>query len=240
MKQPLLPKISIITVTYNAEKTLEETIKSVISQKPELYEYIIIDGKSTDNTINIITKYAEYISYWISEPDRGIYCAMNKGIKVAKGDYIYFLGADDILMPQILEKILPCIHGNNIFYGNVFMKHKKYIYDGNFNSFKLVIKNIPHQATLYPTALLQEKLFDESYKLLADYYLNLKLWNKFKFIYIPYTIAQYNDEGSSSTNLDIKFEKNRFYILIENLPWYCFPYILYRKVRTIIRHIIND
>lgn len=234
------PKISIITVTFNAGKTLEETIKSVIAQKKGIYEYIIIDGKSNDNTVDIIKKYAQYITYWISEPDNGIYNAMNKGINASQGDYIYFLGADDILLPGILEQIYIYLCDNSIYYGNVIMKHKKNIYDGKFNSFKLVIKNIPHQAMFYPKTILQKELFNENYKLLADYYLNLCLWNKIKFIYIPKTIAIYNDEGSSSINKDIKFEKNRLYILSKNLPWYCFPYILYRKFRTFIRHLIND
>ena len=94
--------LTIITVVFNADKSIENTILSVIEQKKRYknrnIEYIIIDGKSTDNTIDIIKKYNQYIDFWISEPDKGIYDAMNKGIDIAKGEYIFFLGADDILL----------------------------------------------------------------------------------------------------------------------------------------------
>ena len=90
--------ISIITVSYNAVKTIEQTISSVVNQSYSNIEYIIIDGGSTDGTVDIIKKYEDRIAYWVSEPDGGIYDAMNKGIKVATGDYIQIIGADDFLI----------------------------------------------------------------------------------------------------------------------------------------------
>ena len=98
-------KISIITVTYNAEKHLEKCIQSIISQKNPNFEYIIIDGGSTDGTVDIIKKYQDHLAYWVSEPDCGIYDAMNKGIKQAKGGYIGFLGADDYFFPNMLQTL---------------------------------------------------------------------------------------------------------------------------------------
>lgn len=86
------PLISIITVSFNCVKTIEETILSVINQSYTSIEYIIIDGKSTDGTIEIIKKYADRISFWVSEEDNGIYDAMNKGLKQASGDFVLFLG----------------------------------------------------------------------------------------------------------------------------------------------------
>lgn len=93
----ITPVFSIITVTYNAEKVLEETILSVINQSYKSIEYIIIDGNSSDNTTDLIRKYSDGISYWISEPDQGLYDAMNKGLNAATGDYVWFLNAGDIL-----------------------------------------------------------------------------------------------------------------------------------------------
>ena len=90
-------KITIITVSYNAAATIEQTISSVVHQDYPNIEYIIIDGGSTDGTIDIIKRYESYGIRWISEPDHGIYDAMNKGIRYATGDYLYFLGADDWL-----------------------------------------------------------------------------------------------------------------------------------------------
>ena len=88
-------KLSVITVVYNGEKYIEDAIKSVLSEKNDYIEYIIIDGASEDATLNIIEKYKNNIDVVISEPDEGIYDAMNKGIGVASGDYVVFLNSDD-------------------------------------------------------------------------------------------------------------------------------------------------
>lgn len=89
------PKFSIITVTYNAEKVLEDTIQSIVTQSYKNVEYIIVDGGSTDGTLAIVNKYREHIHTVVSEPDKGLYDAMNKGIKLATGDYLCFLNAGD-------------------------------------------------------------------------------------------------------------------------------------------------
>lgn len=116
------PLISIITVVFNGEKYLEKTILSVINQKYENIEYIIIDGGSTDETLNIIKKYEDKIDYWVSEKDSGIYDAMNKGINVAHGLWIGFINAGDYYEPDIFSTLLPyftsdydILHGNNTY-----------------------------------------------------------------------------------------------------------------------------
>lgn len=104
------PNITIITISLNSEKYLEETISSVLSQNYQDIEYIIIDGKSTDRTTEIIKKYDSQIDQWISEPDRGIADAMNKGLSMARGDYILFLHSDDYLLkPDVIEKLMHLI-----------------------------------------------------------------------------------------------------------------------------------
>src|SRR2546429_3018448 len=114
-------RFSIITPTLNPGPKLEGTIKSVLSQNKELFEYIIVDGGSTDETLNIIKKYGEHIK-WISERDCGPYDSMNKGIGTANGDYLYFLGAGDLLRQNILEKVQKYIPGTPLtfIYGNVY------------------------------------------------------------------------------------------------------------------------
>src|SRR2546421_9448699 len=111
---------SIITPTLNPGRKLEDTINSVLSQNKELFEYIIVDGGSTDETLDIIRKSGERIK-WISEEDRGPYDSMNKGIGMATGDYLYFLGAGDLLRPNILEKVEKYIPSKPLtfVYGNV-------------------------------------------------------------------------------------------------------------------------
>ena len=111
-------KLSIITVTYNAEQTLERTLKSVRSQSYSDIEHIVVDGKSTDNTISLIKKLEGDKMKWISEPDQGLYDAMNKGIKMATGDYLCFLNAGDTFFNENTVKLI--MQSNNtadIFYG---------------------------------------------------------------------------------------------------------------------------
>lgn len=97
------PLVSIITAVYNAENYLPQCIQSVLSQSYKNFEYILIDGGSTDDTVNIIKRYQNQLAYWISEPDKGIYDAWNKGLAVAKGEWIAFVGADDLLYPDALQ-----------------------------------------------------------------------------------------------------------------------------------------
>lgn len=228
------PLISIITVSYNAVNTIEETILSVINQNFEDYEYIIIDGGSTDGTKDIIEKYEDKISFWVSEPDKGIYDAMNKGVRYTEGEYIYFLGADDIFIDNlVLGKVNDfLINKSNVYYGNVIFKKRNKLYDGKFNLFKIVTRNISHQSIFYPKKVYDEFEYNTAYKIFADYDLNLKLFNHklFQFEYMPLTIALFNDEGASGTNtLDINFEADRLIIIKRNFPYFVY---LYRFFRT--------
>jgi len=113
--------ISIVTVVYNGEKYLEETIQNVINQTYDNVEYIIIDGGSTDGTLDIIKKYEDRVDYWASEKDSGIYDAMNKGISLFSGDYLFFLGADDFIKnTNILYEVNKELNINyNLVYGNI-------------------------------------------------------------------------------------------------------------------------
>ena len=119
-----MPTISIITVCFNGEKYIEQTIKSVINQKGCDIEYIVIDGVSTDKTIDIIKQYNSSITQWITEPDKGIANAMNKGIALATGDYLLFLHADDYLIDEsVIAKALSYMDAKaDIYAGDVLFK----------------------------------------------------------------------------------------------------------------------
>lgn len=117
-------RISVITITYNSEKTLEETILSVAAQNYRDFEYLIIDGGSTDTTVEIIKKYENVVTKWISEPDRGISDAFNKGIRMATGEVICLINSDDILAENALQTIAreirpetDILYGNAIYFG---------------------------------------------------------------------------------------------------------------------------
>jgi glycosyltransferase involved in cell wall biosynthesis len=230
----MIPKISIITVVYNAKGFLEETIESVLNQNFDNFEYIIIDGGSTDGTLDVINKYQDRITLWVSEPDKGIYDAMNKGIRYAKGEYVYFLGGDDLLFDdQVLKNVNSyLLDERKVYYGNVLFKKRNVIYDGKFNSLKIVTRNISHQSIFYPKEIFKKYSFDTKYKIFADYELNLKLYgnSSYSFVYIPITIALFNDEGASGSNtLDLNFETDRLRIIKNNFPYWIY---LYRFFRT--------
>lgn len=231
------PLITIATVTFNCATSLEETILSIINQTYPFVEYIIIDGGSTDGTVDIIKKYQSKISYYISEPDRGIYDAMNKAIKVACGDFILFMGADDHLISyKILEYVAEKFDANDtkIYYGDVFRPFKNDIYRGKFNRYKLAIMNIPHQGIFYPKKIYKGNLYNIQYWLLADYCYNIRLYAQYRFEYLGITISYYNDKGSSAIYTDEKFKNDRRSIIIHHLG--LFPYY-FACLHKILRYI---
>lgn len=112
--------ISVITVAYNSQKTLQRTIDSVKSQSNDKIEYIVIDGKSSDNTVRILEENSSFITNWISEPDKGIYDAMNKGLRLSRGKYIIFMNSDDWFEESALPRVLPVLESSSasIVYGH--------------------------------------------------------------------------------------------------------------------------
>jgi len=205
------PQISVIMVTYNEENSIEKAILSVLDQKYENVELIIIDGKSKDGTADIIRKYEDRILNWISEPDSGIYDAMNKGIRMAKGEWIYFLGADDIIL-NCLHKVVPYLRRKKtIYYGDVFLPHKNKTYSGKFKWHTLISKNINHQSIFYPRMVFDRYQYNERYSILADYDLNLRCWGEgyFKYRYIPLLIAVHNGDGVSHQQKDEAFIQDK-------------------------------
>lgn len=215
------PKLSIITVCYNASSTIETTINSVLSQTYKNFEYLIIDGASADGTTDIIKKYtgSENVRY-VSETDNGIFDAMNKGIELASGEWIYFLGSDDIFYDNnVVEKIFKHeINSVQIIYGNVKFLHSDIEYDGPFDQEKISTKNICHQALFTRKTLFQEiGIFDCKYKMSADYSFNLKwMGQKKTALYVDEIVAIYNEKGMSGRIWDEVFYNDFDNLLIEN------------------------
>lgn len=230
-------KISIITVTYNASKTIEDSILSVIHQTYPSIEYIIIDGKSIDGTIEIIKKYSRRITYWNSEEDKGIYDAMNKGLNIATGDFVLFLGADDKLFSKYtIESIVGKLAKDEVYYGDCYMTKIRKIYWGRFNKYKLSIGNICHQSIFYPKKIYKNYHYDISYKVYADYIYNIMLYNKIKFNYLDETIAIFNYNGISSSCNDIKFKKEIQKVILQKLGILpLITRIIYRLVLLILK-----
>lgn len=205
------PLISVIIVTYNADQYLQNAIDSVVNQTYKNIELIIIDGLSTDQTLNIIKKNETNITFWKTEKDSGIYDAMNKAVKYCKGDFYLFLGADDILYNTLHEVVLSITNLNHLYYGDVYFEKNKTIYDGYFNAAKIVVKNICHQAILYPRVVFEKYQYQLKYKIRADHYLNLQCFvdKNIPFKYVNKTIAQFSAGGTSSSAIDDDFNLDR-------------------------------
>lgn len=203
-------KISIITVVFNAAKTLEETIESVLKQTYDNWEFIIVDGGSTDGTIDILKRHNSGKVLWRSEPDNGIYDAMNKGIKRASGDWIYFLGGDDTFFnQQVLGNIfLNKRYEADFIYGNVYDKRLKRNYDGEFDQNKLLKKNICHQGIFFRKEIFNDiGTFNTRYRLFADWDFNLRCFSneKVRKEHVDVVVANYSAGGASAENNDILF-----------------------------------
>jgi glycosyltransferase involved in cell wall biosynthesis len=234
--------ISIITVTFNAASTIEKTIGSVSDNKSSRTEYIIIDGGSNDETVDLLNQHRDSIDKWISEPDQGIYDAMNKGIAMATGKWILFLGADDLLsvdISQIESTLEKGIH----YYGNVRLRSSRRLYDGKFNRYKILQRNICHQAVIYYADVFRDRMFDIRYKIAADYEMNLYLFGTqfTKIKYIDNVISDFDDSGISSKTTDMKFRSDLKFLFFMYFPIYIYPIYpiarLHYYLSRVLQHI---
>ncbi|MES2111172.1 MAG: glycosyltransferase family 2 protein [Bacteroidota bacterium] len=203
------PLVSVVCVTYNAAQTLPQLLKSVAAHKSDNVELVIVDGNSTDSTPDIIKQNEALIDFWISEPDKGIYDAMNKATGYTKGKWIVFLGADDMLMDDFGKMLTVLKDDDTIYYGNVIFYGKPFskVYDDYY----LTKLNICHQAIFYPKVVFEKYQYDLKYNVYADYHLNLRCWHdpQFAFKHIDYLVASFPEGGYSFYTKDPEFEKDR-------------------------------
>lgn len=246
-------KISIITINKNNASGLEKTISSVIKQTYKNIEYIIVDGNSTDNSLNVIKKYSEYISVWISEEDKGIYDAMNKGLDLANGNYVIHLNSGDYLSDnKVIETLVSNITDDfDVIYGNIIIKDKNLMKQIKSTQHIHYNKTYQHNIPAQPVCFIKREVFskyggfDTSYKITADVVLIAKILSdrniKYKYINIPITVFETNGISSNKNNQNIIFlERKRF--LIENFPGYLSDfYKVYEKsfFKNFIYRVIN-
>ncbi|WP_029232397.1 glycosyltransferase family 2 protein [Butyrivibrio sp. VCB2006] len=197
-------KHSIITVTYNCASTIERTIKSVLSQEDCAYEYIVIDGASTDGTAQIIDKYRDKLAYYVSEPDSGMYEAMNKGLRHVTGDLVLFLNGDDYLVDNtaLSRMVKHYVDENTILIGRLY-QGEKLSPDNTHTVFKSKYYGIfyPHQATFVPKALYDTiGGFDESYRVSADFeWICRAMLNGYPIEWVDEIVSVFSVGGLSST-----------------------------------------
>lgn len=211
-----VPLVSIITVVFNGAKTLRATIESIVPQLCEDVEYIVIDGGSTDGTKEIIEEYASHLTYWVSEPDLGIYDAMNKGISQANGNFCLFVGSDDEIIPLSFKIALSLITEHSwVYYGQVLRNGKPV--GRRTNKFKILRDNIPHQAIFYPKSVYKNNSYRLQYKICADHEYNIRLIHgNIKFQYMNLFICKFGSSGVSSLNVDHDFARDYLDIVKTN------------------------
>lgn len=213
-------KLSIITVNYNDAIGLERTIKSVISQTYHDFEFIIIDGGSTDESVEVIKKYEEHIDYWVSEHDGGIYCGMNKGLHQAQGEYVNFMnGGDCFYSPQVVEQIFSLGIETDIITGTHVGSPHPNIGKNGVTMYDLCTGAIDHQASFIKREVALRHPYDEKYKIVSDwkFFIEALIIDNCTFYYTDTIVVNVDMSGISNSNKVLN-NQEREAVLNELLP----------------------
>lgn len=219
-----MPKLTIITINYNNLEGLKKTFESVFMQSLQGFEYIVIDGGSSDGSKEYIEERADKITYWVSEPDRGVYHAMNKGIEVAKGEYVLFINSgDELYEKSTLENAIPQLYGEDMITGNLQFISATNEYLG-IGRAQVSFIEMYHDTIWHPSTFIKRKafedtqLYDEQLKICSDWKWFLLAIFKYKKSYrkIEHTIAKFYLDGiSASTENQSLIRKEREQTFIE-------------------------
>jgi glycosyltransferase involved in cell wall biosynthesis len=249
----MTPKLSIITINYNNLEGLHRSFQSVFNQSYKPVEFIIIDGGSVDGSLDLIEKHTDKIDYWVSEPDNGIYNAMNKGIKAAKGEYLFFLNSgDEFYDEEVIEKFQhyfeeksTCLCGNIVFFeGNKEISTKKHPAQMTFKY--ATSRIISHQATFIRSeAFKKYGLYNEQNKIVSDseFFFKLIALNGESYQYIDVNIAKFYFGGVSG-NVALGHQERDNYLrkmlpYIYNNDYDTYVFNLFRETNSRVNYIRN-
>jgi glycosyltransferase involved in cell wall biosynthesis len=234
---------SIIIPTFDSSATIKSCLESILNQSFLYFEVCIIDGFSSDNTIEIVKEYSSQYPniHFVSEKDNGIYDAMNKGIQLAKGEWIYFLGSDDLIHHKdVLQAVYSLdkseyqvVYGNAKIIGKTAWAKEGQLYDGEFDLQKLLKKNICQQAMFYHKRSFANKtsLFNIDYEICADWDFNLRCWARKEFLFLNMTIVDFYGGGASTR----KNANQKFYDDFDkNITKYFGPHVLKKNLPEIL------
>lgn len=249
----ILPKVTIITASFNSGKTIEDTINSILYQDYKNIEYLIIDGGSSDRTIEIIKKYEKLFCgrlRWISENDNGIYDAWNKGLKLSIGEWICFVGGDDILLKNAIVKYVDEINNNS---GSNFISSNILQVRENLDPIRIIGSPwtkrmfhhncIAHVGSLHHKSLFHQKgIFNAEYRIVGDYDFLLRCSDIIKPLYLPVVTAKVREAGISGNQI-FRVAKETLKTKLGNNsrpPFFCYlDYVVMIIKYTIRENILN-
>ena len=224
-------KLSVITINYNNCEGLSKTIQSVVNQTWKEFEYIIIDGGSTDGSVDIIREYDDKIAYWVSEPDKGIYHAMNKGIDVAKGEYCLFLNSGDSLFDKrVFSEVSVELNGTDIVTGTLMLDSGVYCLaptEVTIPYFYTDCGSLSHPASFIKSHLLKKYHYDEELKIVSDwkFFVQVLIMDGASYKSISQIISIFDCTGVSMNNSELLL-KERHYVLEYDFPKSIYTYFL--------------
>ena len=243
------PFISIITISYNSDSTIEETIRSVVSQDYDNFEYIIVDGGSSDYTLSIVDKYRSKITKCISEKDHGISDAFNKGIRNAQGEIIGIINSDDILEKDALKKIADYYSPTvDVYSGDLYLwdsatgKMRRCSPDLTFKSLKVQYKVCHPSRFIRKDAYYKWGMYDLNLRYKMDIDLLVRFFrNGARFLHIPYPLARFRLGGTTSDNIQKK--KKDYYLFITNNGWTNIDFKkvwIASRIKSFIKRVISS
>lgn len=234
--------VSIIIATYNASALLPACFASIKALENDKIEVVLVDGGSTDDTVELIQSFDYPLKKWISEPDKGIYDAFNKGILLATGRWIHFLGSDDLVLPGFNTMLQELRERHTIYYGNsvpYFLTGERVDFEllgGKFTPYRLAKYPVNHQAIFYPAEVFKLFRYNTAYRIFADYALNIQIWRhpRFSTKYIDIDLVNYNMNGFSSSQEDHRFKVEKPDLIRTHLgvfTYWRFRWKKHRKIR---------
>jgi len=226
------PLVSIIIATYNSEEHIQSCLHSITAQAEKNLEIVVIDGESTDRTLDVIRDLKMCNLTLVSEKDEGIYDALNKGVRLARGKYLYFMGSDDRLLDGFSQLTKELQSDNTVYYGNSAPLDK--LLSGKFTKYRLAKYCMNHQSIIYPASVFEKYSYSLRYEVLADYALNIRVWgdNSFRKKHYPFTIAYYNMDGFSSRNRDLAFLEDRKSLIREHMGLLTYIRYLFKEFKS--------
>ncbi len=220
------PLISIIVATLQAGRVLPALFDSIAALQIPLLEVWVMDGGSTDGTLSVLDTEKRFLLKYISGKDNGIYDAYNKGTRVATGRWLYFIGADDRLLPGFREIARWLTEPSTVYYGNPTPYYSGpapgfILLGGKFSKYRLAKFPMNHQSILYPSSVFEKYIYEERFQIFADYALTMQVWGDraFRQQYLPFTVVQYHMNGFSSSLNDPVFAKEKNRLIRQRLGW---------------------